>query len=182
MPVTWIATRDVPLAALSRFPGNARRGDVNAIRESVRRFGQYRAIVVRDTGDALVIVAGNHTRDALEAEGHTSARCEVLTCDDDDARRINLADNRMAELGGYDDEDLAALLGALGGDFEGTGWAQEDLDALLGDDPGPGDGDRLSLADRFLVPPFDVLDARQGWWRTRKRQWLALGLRSETGY
>lgn len=135
MAVTWIGTREVPLAALSRFPGNARRGDVNAIRESVRRFGQYRALVVRDTGDALVILAGNHTRDALDAEGHAAARCEVLTCTDDEARRIALADNRLAELGGYDDADLAALLAALDGDYDGTGWTQADYDALLGEEP-----------------------------------------------
>jgi hypothetical protein len=33
-----------------------------------------------------------------------------------------------------------------------------------------------SLAQRFLAPPFTVLDARQGYWQERKRAWLALGL------
>ena len=37
------------------------------------------------------------------------------------------------------------------------------------------------LADRFGVPPFTVLDARQGEWQERKRQWLALGIQSELG-
>jgi uncharacterized caspase-like protein len=40
---------------------------------------------------------------------------------------------------------------------------------------------RGNLADRFLVAPFSVLDARQGWWQDRKRAWLALGIRSELG-
>jgi hypothetical protein len=39
----------------------------------------------------------------------------------------------------------------------------------------------VSLADRFLVPPFSVLDARQGYWQARKRAWLALGIQSELG-
>lgn len=39
----------------------------------------------------------------------------------------------------------------------------------------------LTLADRFLVPPFSVLDTRQGYWQERKRQWLALGIQSEVG-
>lgn len=39
----------------------------------------------------------------------------------------------------------------------------------------------VSLRDRFLVPPFSVLDARQGYWQERKRQWLAIGLQSELG-
>jgi len=37
------------------------------------------------------------------------------------------------------------------------------------------------LADRFVVPPFSVLDARQGYWQERKRAWLALGIQSEIG-
>jgi ParB-like chromosome segregation protein Spo0J len=40
---------------------------------------------------------------------------------------------------------------------------------------------RPSLSDRFLVPPFSVLDARQGYWQERKRAWLALGIESELG-
>lgn len=37
------------------------------------------------------------------------------------------------------------------------------------------------LTDRFLVPPFTVLDARQGYWQDRKRSWLSLGIRGEVG-
>lgn len=39
----------------------------------------------------------------------------------------------------------------------------------------------LTLFDRFLVPPFSVLDARGGYWQSRKREWLALGIKSELG-
>lgn len=38
-----------------------------------------------------------------------------------------------------------------------------------------------SLAERFLIPPFSVLNAREGWWQARKRGWLALGIKSELG-
>lgn len=38
-----------------------------------------------------------------------------------------------------------------------------------------------SLAARFGIPPFSVLNARGGWWQERKRAWLALGIRSEIG-
>lgn len=37
------------------------------------------------------------------------------------------------------------------------------------------------LAQRFGVPPFSVLSARDGWWQERKRLWLSLGIRSEVG-
>ncbi len=40
---------------------------------------------------------------------------------------------------------------------------------------------RKSLAERFIIPPFSVFDTRQGYWQQRKRQWLALGIKSELG-
>lgn len=38
-----------------------------------------------------------------------------------------------------------------------------------------------ALAKDFLVPPFSVLDARQGYWAERKRAWHHLGIKSEEG-
>lgn len=51
---------------------------------------------------------------------------------------------------------------------------------------GTGDGDNdsaasVKLADRFIIPPFSILDTKQGYWQDRRRQWLALGIQSETG-
>lgn len=37
------------------------------------------------------------------------------------------------------------------------------------------------LGNKFLVPPFTVLNAREGWWQDRKRAWLELGIKSELG-
>lgn len=39
----------------------------------------------------------------------------------------------------------------------------------------------VKLTDRFGVPPFSILDARQGYWQTRKNLWLKLGIQSELG-
>jgi 16S rRNA G966 N2-methylase RsmD len=39
----------------------------------------------------------------------------------------------------------------------------------------------VSLADKFGVPPFSVLDRRGGAWQDRKRQWGRLGIQSEIG-
>jgi len=37
------------------------------------------------------------------------------------------------------------------------------------------------LRDRFIEPPFSVLDTKQGGWQNRKRQWLRIGIKSEIG-
>jgi hypothetical protein len=179
MPAKWIATRELPLADLERFPGNARRGDVDEIRKSIARHGQYRAIVVRQHDDRYTVLAGNHTADALEAEGSSTARCELIECSDDEAVRINLADNRTAELGGYDNEALAALLSTLDNDYDGTGWAEEDITAILeesdgvfggdgewdgGDgEPAPNRGELLALAGVTIGEPRHKVETGQVW-------------------
>ncbi len=38
-----------------------------------------------------------------------------------------------------------------------------------------------AMCQRFIEPPFTVLDARSGRWQDRKREWLALGIESEVG-
>jgi hypothetical protein len=37
------------------------------------------------------------------------------------------------------------------------------------------------VAQRFTLPPFTILDARQGEWQERKRAWKLLGIESEVG-
>ena len=39
--------------------------------------------------------------------------------------------------------------------------------------------EHASLADKFIVPPFSVLDQRQGYWQARRKAWLGLGIQSE---
>jgi hypothetical protein len=37
------------------------------------------------------------------------------------------------------------------------------------------------LHERFIVPPFSILDSSQLYWQRRKRNWLSLGIKSEVG-
>ena len=41
--------------------------------------------------------------------------------------------------------------------------------------------DRMVLRDRFIEPPFSVLDTKQGNWQKRKQKWKNLGIKSEIG-
>lgn len=128
---TYLRTEDIPLAQLTPFPGNAKRGRVDKIRASLRAHGQFRSLVVRHTDDRLIVLAGNHTMLALAEEGSTHARCEVITCDDATATKINLVDNKTADDGEYDQLALADLLRGLEGDYEGTGFADDEVSDLL---------------------------------------------------
>ena len=98
-------------------------------------------------------------------------------------KAVRLADNKLAESGW--DEDLLKLdlddLALAGWDVGELGFEAFENDS---DGDGEGDGETKgagSLAARFGIPPFSVLNAREGWWQDRKRAWLAIGIKSELG-
>lgn len=150
---------------------NPRRGDIDAIAESLERNGQYRPIVVnKPTGE---ILAGNHTYAAAKRLGWTHIAATFVDVDEDQAARIVLADNRTADIGDYDDTLLLDLLKSLDGDLIGTGYTQDDADALaaLGS-AGVADLDDLadevggfSDADAWPTIRFDVPPHVEQAWR-----------------
>lgn len=118
----------VPIDSVMPYPGNARRGDIDAIAESLDLLTQYRPIVVdRATNHVL---AGNHTRYAALKLGWTHIAAVFVDVDEDQARRIVLADNRIADLG---DMDIGALLDLIerdDGNIEATGFTDEEVKRL----------------------------------------------------
>lgn len=126
--MTEIRYEQVPVEDLKPYPGNARRGDVEMLRKSLRSHGQYRPIVVQESTG--YILAGNHTWLAAQAEGWEKIDVGFIDVEDDQARRIVLMDNRSNDLAGYDQQALADLLIELD-TLEGTGYDSSDLDALI---------------------------------------------------
>jgi len=120
-----------PVEALATHPDNPRLGNIKAIRESIRINGFYGVCVVqRSTGHILV---GNHRYLAAVEEGLTEVPVMWLDVDDDEARRLLIADNRTSDLGAYNDAILIALLtqqNDLGG-LDGTAWHKDDVDKFI---------------------------------------------------
>lgn len=132
MTTEYVETRMVMLDELEPFPGNARHGDRKVLVESLEANGQYRSLVVRKTeDDRLVVLAGNNTLAALEERGDLEARCEIVSCDDATALRVNLVDNASNDKATYDDEARARLLELLDGELSGTGYDEDEADALI---------------------------------------------------
>lgn len=138
----------VPIGRLHELEGNPRRGDVPAVARSLAEFEQRKPIVARLDG---TVIAGNHTLKAARELGW--GEVAVVFVDDDDARAkaYALADNRTAELGGYDDEALLALIAEVQeGDaalMAATGWSDTDVLALKAGLRSP-----VLLVDADVVP------------------------------
>lgn len=124
----------VPIDDLHQLEQNPRKGDVDAVARSLDTFGQRKPIVANRDG---TIIAGNHTWAAAKQLGWDSIA--VVWTDDDatTAKAYALADNRTAELGGYDDEILAALIAEVQtadpSMLAATGWSETDYLNLLGE-------------------------------------------------
>jgi hypothetical protein len=124
--------KKVEVNELNTFVGNPRRGDVDAIAESLTKHGQYRPIVVNvgtHTGRPMEVLAGNHTMLAARSLGWKHIDVALVDVDEATAKSIVAADNRLADKGGYDEAELLALLESLD-DLDGTGYVTDDLQDL----------------------------------------------------
>jgi DNA modification methylase len=104
-------------------------------------------------------------------------------------RAYVILDNKHTDNSDFDTELLSvelADLQALDFDLDLLGFDGSELAELMAGDPGDdagndGDVPKGSMSDKFLIPPFTVFNAREGWWQERKRSWLSLGIKSEVG-
>lgn len=179
----------VPIESLIPDSANARIHDernITEIARSLREFGQHAPLVVQRATRRILV--GNGRFEAMKRIGWTDVRVQWVDDDNITAVRRALADNRTAELASWDDEILSALINGI----EVTdipGWTEQEINALIGEVDINGideNGDRVelattSLAESFGIPPFSVLNSRDGVWQARKKAWIDIGLKSELG-
>ena len=173
----------IPYARNSRTHSDAQVAQIAA---SIKEFGFTNPVLIDGDGG---IIAGHGRIMAAKSMKLDSVPCIRLDhLSEAQKKAYVIADNKLALNAGWDNELLVLELGELGDlgfDLDLTGFTAAEIDALITDEEGEmetgaqsGNG---SLAARFLIPPFTVLNAREGWWQDRKRAWLALGIKSELG-
>jgi DNA modification methylase len=182
-----LSTEQTDVRTIQPHPRNVRQGDIGAISRSLKAHGQYRPIVIQQS--SRFILAGNHTYKAAIALGWSEIATSIIECDDDEALRILLADNKSSDLAAYDESQLAELLRELSASsvgLEGTLYDGDDLDQIISDINADASDYAESIstgaiAQRFGIAPFSLLDCRRGWWKERRKRWLDLGITSEVG-
>lgn len=177
----WPIARLIPYARNARTHSDAQIAQIAA---SIREWGWTQPVLVDEPG---TIIAG-HGRvlaarilnlseiPVVIARGWTEAQRQAYT----------LADNELALKAGWNLDMLRVEITELqrgGFDVGLAGFEAADLNALfVGGAANVSEAPpKVTLADRFMLAPFSVLNAREGWWQARKASWLALGLQSEIG-
>lgn len=133
-------TENIKITDLSLDPANVRKHDrknLDAIKASLRKFGQQKPIVVDAKG---IVIAGNGTMTAAQELGWTdiaAVRTELVGVD---ATAFAIADNRSAELAEWDDKlvDVLEALKIENFSIVDLGFSEKDLaeihNNLLNDD------------------------------------------------
>ena len=157
------------IETLKPYKKNAKKHDktqINNVAESIRQYGFVQPIVVDKDG---VIVIGHCRYEAAKALGMKDVPC---VCVDDlteeQVKALRIVDNKSNE-SEWDFDFLAEELADLDlTDFEfDFGFNDNISDKYTDKTPG-------ALKEKFIMPPFSVLDARQGDWQKRKKAWLKI--------
>lgn len=156
------------------------------IKKSLQDCGAGRSVLVDKNN---VLIAGNGVYEQaqelglkvriVESEGEELivVKRTDLSSTDEKRKLLALADNHASDTSMFDLE--AVLEDFTADDLDLWEFEIDDASPIITErDKEDRSG---SLADRFIIPPFSVLDSKQGAWQKRKRAWLDLGVRSEVG-
>lgn len=157
--------------------------NIQDIQRSIKKFGFTNPILVRQEDN--MVVAGHGRLQSAQELGLDEVPVIYLDFSENDAKLYAITDNRTAETSEWDLVALDELVQSLEMDEDelpDTGFYADELEEILAeiDSTSAPQGEeqaevaRQTLAQRFLVPPFSVLDARQGYWQERKRAWMGL--------
>ena len=126
----------VLVSALSLDPSNVRkhsRKNLDAIKASLRKFGQQKPIVVDAKG---IVLAGNGTLSAAQELGWTKIEITRTELIGSAATAFAIADNRSAQLAEWDEDALAKVLESLKVEdadlLAATGYDAAEVDKMIG--------------------------------------------------
>lgn len=164
----------LPIDSITPYENNARTHkdkDVEAIKKSIETFGMVDPIGIWGTSN--IIIEGHGRLMALQQLGYDRVPCIRLDDLTDEQRRgYTLSHNRTAELSSWDDSMLKIELKDLS--TSSINMSDFGFDTTKSYD----DLKDTTLAERFIAPPFTVIDRTQGYWKDRVEEWKGKGIDS----
>jgi len=140
------------------------------LQESLTKFGVVEPIIFnKQTG---YIVGGHFRVRELKKLGYKEVECVIVDLSGEDEKELNIRLN--ANTGEWDWDALANEWNVE----ELAEWGL-DIPNFEIDEETEQEEDKIAeahakLTDKFIVPPFSILDTRQGYWQERKKYWREL--------
>lgn len=134
--------------------------------KSLQTFGLVDPIIINSDN---TVIGGHMRLKAAKQLGFTTVPVVRLHLDKRAERKLNVVLNSQAISGRYDELKLAELLEEFKLDDD---YAELRLNVIEPLDLS--EGQKGSLADRFGLPPFSILNSVAGEWQERKKVWLQL--------
>ena len=156
---------------------------IASIKASLDDYGWLAPVVVNVNPERQNIIVGGHRRlEAAKQKGETKVPTIEVNLTLEQEKKANLRLNAQEK---FDEKGLASLvaeLHTLDADSINTlGLAEKEIGDLLYAAKYLKGSASGALSEKFLIPPFSVIDAKSGTWQERKRLWLeTLGNLAET--
>lgn len=158
---------------------------VDKIASSIKNFGFSIPLIIDINNE---IIAGHGRYQAAKKLQLDDVPC-IIKDDLSEAqiKAFRIADNKVAE-SEWNFEALFAEMEQLEDmdfDLKSLGFDEDELEDFFRNDESEElteeeiEEAKASLAERFIVPPFSVLDTKQGYWQDRKTAWLNIGIKGE---
>ena len=144
------------------------------LQASLQRFGAVDPAIVNVHPDRKNIIVGGHQRlKTAQSLGWDKFPCVEVNLDKEKERELNIRLNKNTGAWDYDAlanyfdveelTDWGFTTEELFGDVEKENTTTDDVSQA-----------HEKLSDKFIVPPFSVLDTRQGYWNDRKKHWKTI--------
>ncbi len=104
---------------------------VDKLMRSIKEFGFNTPIVVNSDG---VVITGHARLKACRKLGYKEVPCVVVDLTDEQAKKYRIADNKIAELSEWDEQQLYKELQEIGSaiDLEDIGFSDDEIQSVLG--------------------------------------------------
>lgn len=172
IPISQIKSNTGQIEGLPKNPRIIKDAKYKKLLQSIKENPEMldlRELLVFPLNGEFVAIAGNMRLKACTELKYTELNCKVLDVDTtvDNLKAYTIKDNVS-----FGEHDWSLL---------DTQWESHKLDNWGVDVPDLIKEKKTKikeahdkLSDKFIVPPFSILDSRQGYWQDRKKHWREL--------
>ncbi len=174
----------IDIASVVYNPRNANIHTKKQIDELARLIGYqgFRNPVVISNRSGFLL-AGHGRIEAIKQLGWTKVPA-IFQDFDNEAQEYSylVSDNEIARWAMLDYDSIHTILQELPEvDTSYLGIENFKLDLMQDEDTDKSgsSGNRKTLVEKFLIPPFSVFDTRQGYWQRRVKHWIGMGINDD---